>query len=444
MSDFLPAKNGYYLSVIKTSDRRRTTSIYRTNNHLEKEYHLKDTYGIGNGLFSDSSGMYQWFNDTWSLNYYVLGDVFNQSKHSKDNIVTGHYISKCFDTYYENENWHRYLVDFINSINTRIKIYFFTSDENRIVINNRKFSINELMISEDFSFEEKKEYLCQKKFYKSESLNCRDGLFQNTKGRYLWFYLELIGTTVKSPFVSTIQLIYRRQSYLRYLPEVYQEDKESAGFLERFLSVFESYLSDMEEKIGSVHKSFEPDLNSGDSLKWLSTWLGYDLDDSWTDDQIRKLIKIAPELYKRKGTKSAIIKFLEIYLSGKPQIIESFEVKDYKLSNDSKHKLYDSNPFVFYVLVSKEQASSKVKISNIMSILKFMKPAHTQAKLVILERNMLLGDHSYIGMNTVLSGYNQLRLDNQTYLLNDTVIYDVVEEDRISKDARLDRETYLK
>ncbi len=443
--DYLPVEDGYYISMFsRKSDNRPVTSLYRTNSLLEIIFTIKDTYGVGNGLYLDETGMYQWFNDNWCLNHFELGEVYLKNNHVRDNIVTGHYISKCFDSYYENENWHRYLLDFFSGINTRIKINYYATDENRMVYNNRKLTISEFMNSSELTFEEKKERLCSKSYFKSECLNCKDGLFQNTKGRYLWFYIELIGTTASSPMVKSIQMYYKRQSYLRYLPEVYQQDKQSSAFLERFLSIFESYLSDMEESIDNIHKSFEPDLNSGDSLRWISTWLGLELDNSWTDDQIKRLIKVSAELYKFKGTKTSIETILEIYLYEKPYIIESFDIKKEEKQSDSDHNLYGDNPFTFYVLVSKLAASSKVKIANIMNILKLMKPAHTEAKLIILENTILLGDHSYLGMNTALSGYSSLKLNNQTYLLNDTVIYDVIEEDRIGKDARLDRETYLK
>lgn len=439
--EFTITEGGYYLSLMyRNANHKPITSLYRTDMDLNRVYHIKDTYGVGDGLYVDQTGMYQWFGDGWCLNFYQLGEVYRKETKIKDNIVTGHYLSRCFDCYVEKETWHRYLVDFITGHNTRIKVNFYTTDDNRIIYQDRKMTISEFMSLEAITFDEKKKVLCNDSYFKSDCLNAHDGLFQNTNGRYLWFNIELMGTTKRSPLVKSIQMFYKRRSYLRYLPEVYQQDKNSVGFLSRFLSIYESYLSDMEEQIDQVHKTFEPDLNTGENLRFIGSWLGLELDNSWNDEQIKKMVKVSSQLYKRKGTKYSIETILEIYLDEKPYIMESFEIKKQGI----KEGLFDDNHFTFYVLVSKKAMDSKVKIANTMNILKMMKPAHTQAKLIILEETILLGDHCYIGMNTSLSGYDSLILDNQTYLLNDTVIYDVIDENRIGRDARLDQETYLK
>lgn len=437
--DFYPEKDHYYLSMlVRKKDHPLVTSLFRTDEQLNKVYTVKETYGIGRGLFVGPTGMYQWFRQRWALNYYALGKVYKKETTIKDDIVTGHYLSRCFDSYIENKSWHRYLIDFVAGHNTRVKISYYATDDNRLIHNNKRLSIQEFMNLEDVSFEEKRKQLCHEGYYKSESLNAKDGLFQNTKGRYLWFYIELMGTTMKSPLVRSVQMYYKRQSYLRYLPEIYQENPESAEFLERFLSIYESYMSDMEEQIDHMHILMDPNLNSGDTLRWLGTWLGFEFDDSWHDDQVRQMIRMAAKLYKIKGTANGIKLLLEIYLHEKPYIIESFDIK-----GQSEH-LFDDNPFVFYVLVSKKNVDSKIKIANVMTLLNWMKPVHTEAKLIILEDTILLGDHCYLGMNTVVSGYDSLTLNDAMYLLNDTVIYDEMDEDRLGKYARLDHETFLK
>ncbi len=93
----------------------------------------------------------------------------------------------------------------------------------------------------------------------------------------------------------------RRQSYLRYLPAVYQEDDRSRDFLDRFLSIFESRLSDSEELISRLPSYFDPKSTPESFLPWLAGWLALDLY-PLLGDKNRDFILRAMEFYRLKGT----------------------------------------------------------------------------------------------------------------------------------------------
>lgn len=436
--DFYPTEDGYYVAVSKRqSDYRLLTMIYQLNKPLTEKYFIKEHYGLGKKLFVDHNQMYHWFHKYWRLDIYELGDVY--SGNSKDDVVQGYYISKCYDAYNEHMKWHRMMVSSRIQHNTRMKLSFYATDASTIPYKNKSYPIKEIIVQEDLTFEEKRSLLCQKNYLQESHVNVKDGLFQKTQGRYFWFEMELIGTPVLTPYVEKFQWFYDRKSYLRYLPEVYQEDQESAFFLERFLSLYESYLSDMEETIDHNHDWLNPRVTPVERLNTLSTWLGFDFDDTWDENQIRTMLQFAPELYKRKGTKFVLQTVLEIYLASEIHIIESHELKD----KCKKLNLYDDNPFVFYILIEKEALMSKVKKANVIRIVDWLKPAFSEGKLIILEDAILLGDHCYIGMNSKLASHGQMLLDDQTYLLNNTVLHDELEPNRLGKDTKLDDDTYL-
>lgn len=147
-----------------------------------------------------------------------------------------------------------------------------------------------------------------------DSLNPDDVLLRDAVGRYLFVALELDGSPRSSPRVDSVTAFCPRQSYLRYLPELYQEDDRSAAFLEQYLSVFESVFADIEAEIDGIGRYFDPDAVPSEGLSWLEQWLAVESDEIWPEDARRELLSRAPELYKRRGTKAGLRSMLELYL----------------------------------------------------------------------------------------------------------------------------------
>lgn len=144
--------------------------------------------------------------------------------------------------------------------------------------------------------------------------NPRDALLEAADGQYLWVRIELLGSESSSPGVASFRAYFPRQSYLRHLPGIYREDAESAAFLERFLSVFESTFVDVEADIGSVTKYFDTWGIPADSLPWLGRWLAIVTDEIWPESVQRTIIDRAPELFKMRGTREGLLELLVIYL----------------------------------------------------------------------------------------------------------------------------------
>lgn len=134
-------------------------------------------------------------------------------------------------------------------------------------------------------------------------------LFQQAQGRWLQLRLVLSGNGRATPQLQRLRAYYPRFSYLRnYLPAAYAEDKESAGFLERFLANMEGFYSELEGKIAGASVLLDPRSTPADTLDWLATWLGLVLDPLWTrigqaqQDRRRLMIRFTRRLYERRGT----------------------------------------------------------------------------------------------------------------------------------------------
>jgi phage tail-like protein len=109
-------------------------------------------------------------------------------------------------------------------------------------------------------------------------------------------------------------------SYLQYLPTPYQDD----AFMGRFLLIFESILSPIEQTIDGVASYFDPRLAPEDWLPWLASWMGVELDENWPIERRRQLVARAAELLRIQGTRRALREHIELYAGRLPLIVENF------------------------------------------------------------------------------------------------------------------------
>jgi phage tail-like protein len=151
-------------------------------------------------------------------------------------------------------------------------------------------------------------------------------LFSPDTKRYLWLKVVLSGLAPRSAAsVRELRIFHPRLSYLRYLPAVYQEDKLSREFLERYLSMFETVLSGLEAESARVPELFDPDRTPPDFLDWLAQWLDLGFEEDWPVDIKRRLLARASHLYEAKGTPAGLAELIEIVTRHPAIIRESFE-----------------------------------------------------------------------------------------------------------------------
>ncbi len=107
-------------------------------------------------------------------------------------------------------------------------------------------------------------------------------------------------------------------SYLRYLPELYSYD----DFMNRFLMFFESFWKPINSQISQAENYFDPNLTPDCFVRWLSTWVGLEIDDTFPPERVRGLIRHAGEFFRSRGTARSLQMLLELYSGGKVKIFE--------------------------------------------------------------------------------------------------------------------------
>lgn len=324
----------------------------------------------------------------------------------------GLFYSRLLDSREKETLWHRIVVQSESQGDASIRFTFYASEERQIRVDGERRDIESFLQSDAWTWQEKEE-ACHP--YRVKTVfNPADALLHEAKGRYLWFCIELYGQGDVSPRISHMKIYLPRQSWLDYLPEIYQIDEGSKSFVERFLAIFQSLYGDLEQEIERIARYFDPDVVEGDFLQWLAEWVAIDDGYIWTEDQLRYLVKNSPRMYKMRGTRQALSDLVELYLGEKPYIVEHSQLENYEgeaRTSGLIASLYGDNSYYFTVVVSEAAVPSNKEHKTLLRIIESAKPAHVEANVVVLKPYIFLDKYSYLGMNSVLGWYRPANLD---------------------------------
>ncbi|KEO83291.1 phage tail protein [Tumebacillus flagellatus] len=355
----------------------------------------------------------------------------------------GVYFTRAFDAVTTETDWHKIQLDADLPDETQLRVYYYASDHREVWLDQGTVLLDTFLHDDTVSLEEKQRRT--RTLWHGPIVNPRDALLR-ARGRYLWLRIEWSGSDRKTPLLKKVRAYYPRTSYLQYLPAVYQQDPQSRDFLERFLSLFGTFFSEMEEAIDHIARCFDTDAATGDLLKWLSTWLGIAVDDRWTEEQTRALLKRAPDLYRKRGTREGLQELVEVFTGEKPILVEFFQYKYLMEKADirrSMERLYGLDPHRFTVMVKPEAVPDDRSRSLLEKLLAEERPAFTDVQLVVLEPQIHMGSHTYLGINTFLLEPTLLVLDDRSALPYNTVLVDVDHNSRIGLHTRLGMDSKL-
>jgi phage tail-like protein len=349
-------------------------------------------------------------------------------------------VSKSLDSLDEQTRWYKISLDQYISPNTFIEVYYCCS-------NTKIKSI-------------------EGNHWKLGSINSNDTLIIDCIGRYLKIRIKLFSLDEnKSPIFSKMIVYFSMPTYLRYLPEIYQEDDESKRFLEKFLSIFQSLFEDTEKKKISFIKNLTVKTIPDGFLPWLSSWLSLSFDEEWYIDNIRTYLERAPDIFKKRGTKEGLAEIVSIYLQNtenkqndnynnnfKKQLLSNKKNQNFdnKLNNyffiideEKKDKILlynlfkiqinknnqvsnidtDKDNFIqycFFVMLNPIYIDEK-KENVIKEIIEKEKPAHTLSIVIRLPLHFIVNGATFLGINSVIKNRDSFMLGT-SILSIDTMI----------------------
>lgn len=269
-----------------------------------------------------------------------------------------------------------------------------------------------------------------------------DFLIRQPPGRYLYMRITLTGDGTSTPHVRRIRLDLPRSTSLEHLPAVYRETPEAEDFTERFLSLFDATIEQIDGAIARSPALLDAGGVPDGVLPWLGTLLDIAFDPSWTDAQRRRLLAAAPALYRIRGTREGLIDTIRTITGVEPAIRElalersfaaigraggtailghvrlfsrsgaRFRVGASRLGGAPVESFGnpDQDPltataFRFQVLAPPQAVGgSPLARARLQQLVTAQRPAHTVASLRIGGDGFVLGVQSAVGIDTVLGG----------------------------------------
>jgi phage tail-like protein len=289
-----------------------------------------------------------------------------------------------------------------------------------------------------------------------------DCLVQAGPGQFLRLRLSFKSNGFASPQVHSLKAFYPRDSYLQYLPSVFQEDEESRDFLERFLSIFQTEFDKFDRRIDTLWQLFDPDSVAEEHFSWLASWLGLLIlaESKWTPEKKREMLTTAIADYRRRGTIAGVQKAVADY-AGLPwtSVLEHFKLRRWPAlaiaaplegtvplwSRDFYQRLQESlysqvgffrltgapepalEPLdwgahrftVFFPTDPYRVAEDREKVARVVER---EKPAHTSVELCPVLPRFRIGVQAMIGFDTMVGDTSHLVLSRVATLGYDTIL----------------------
>ena len=237
--------------------------------------------------------------------------------------------------------------------------------------------------------------------------NCTDGL-ADLRGRYIWVRIDIVILDEHPVSIDKIKLLLKSESMMDHLPEVYRAEDGENGFMTRFMSIFDSIFFDMDQRIAKARSSLDYRTARGEILRYLAGWVTDETSAYLSDEQLREKIRHAVSEYRMTGTRRGLSEWISREYGVTPNIIEYFSVRKLAAEGGDREvyqRLFGSDPYKFYILLPEKTFADTREANLFTERLKNRIPAYTEAEVVVLKRNVVLEQHTYLGVNSVLSGY---------------------------------------
>jgi phage tail-like protein len=103
------------------------------------------------------------------------------------------------------------------------------------------------------------------------------------------------------------------------LPALFQEDE----LCQRLTTAFDVALAPVFSTLDCFDTYLDPGLAPEDFVDWLASWVGVDIDETWTLERRRQLVTDAVALYRVRGTAVGLAAHIRLYTGATPELEES-------------------------------------------------------------------------------------------------------------------------
>jgi len=217
---------------------------------------------------------------------------------------------------------------------------------------------------------------------------------------------------------ASVNVEISEKSWVKYLPEIYSQDK----ILVEFLYGFQLLLLKQKDIVDNSERLITPEISS--QLDWLASWFGISFNELVRDDSKRIFIYRILSLYSIRGTKKYLIEIVKIIMDIEIIIKERY-IPQTVIQNeyDIIHEFDIKKSFTVVIeeQLSQDKELEKRKLNMLKKLVLKEKPAFTICffEYKYLEEEIYLGD--------VITKNSNTQDDEYEY---DNDIIDFSEEDK--------------
>jgi phage tail-like protein len=158
------------------------------------------------------------------------------------------------------------------------------------------------------------------------------------------------------------------------LPGIYNE----GDFGMRFVSAFEDLLDPLVAALDNLPEHFDPIYAPRDVLDLLTAWLGLEHDEARSGEERRMIVRMAPELMRRRGTREGLELALGLAFPGVPFRVQDAGAVTWTLDADPEPEEQTGAPgFVVYC----DTPLSEGRLAAVARLIDQAKPAHVSYRL---------------------------------------------------------------
>ncbi len=295
--------------------------------------------------------------------------------------ANGLYFSELFDSGERETRWYKLETEFSLPVNCSVQVSFYSSESEELDVGGRNVNITELLRSSEKPDEKLRLLSPLLRFTGPLS---KELLLTRIRARYLFFVIHAVCPDGECPEIRLMRLMFDPYMWTNFLPELYRGDD---SFLERYLAIFQSLFEHTESDIDCAAEYYSQDCADGDFLRWICGCFGIKTVGLWNEEQLRYILKNAPRIFGRVGTREILAELCGLYLGCEADIAEYYRSEDGSFVNRysiPKERLFTS-PYEFALILPCGPLSEE-KYSGLLRIVDDFKPAYMTANIIIIPR----------------------------------------------------------
>lgn len=252
------------------------------------------------GKYLKSCGASQGFSQGESGELYLKGSG-----------AQGYFVSRIYDSGVRGMQWNRLVLDIGKNAAIQACVWLFDEREEGERADGKE------TVREQYA------YLEERAQYHS---GYREMLLYGKEkgcGRFARLAVRIYPGGGSSTLFRSFSMSFPKESFTRYLPEIYRGNMQ----LERFLAVQQSIYLELEESIDTLGEKLDPVNCSRRQAERLARWMGWgELAAQADEETLRRLLETGISLISRKGTCEYYTRLTEILTGEKAFIVEEPEL----------------------------------------------------------------------------------------------------------------------